>query len=561
MQYILAVMDRTAPPWNVSRLARELSRERPAHTYSSYQTFLQKNMLDRLNLQQRLRERHAERGGHLDGVHIPRTSRARSAQPAASERPARRPRVAGGLSVGELHATFAPRSSSVESLDELDEDGAAEAADAPPAESSSEEEPMDEAEMLAFEARQTHVDAPRPAPHRRRHEAFLPEEHEQLVNRLVDLLVETHWGRDADADGTVNVDEEPPVPPPAFWDEMSRIAPRHSARSWMLHFERSAPTFWRTATDRFLLRMSPSSLFVDAERSVVQSGDESAARASQPDVPAADESRVADESQPAPQSDAPPDASQPTPQASGSAAPAGPSASTPMRPARRMAHAHNTPRASWGDAEAAAAVHTPKSHGPAYTPYSVRVGQRRDHHDAKAHARERHDAEFGSAAPSPLGRRTPASAPPARPAAPVEATPPSPVRRVRHSLGAPGAPGWPSLQPWRSEATRASQYGVEQRRARAEYEARVWELCSDFALTSPAQLVPFMEPAHGDVERCREAVEEYIDALADYYDTERTTILELLEAQLGSFEQVVRVLDIQQRSLERSMERSRERTH
>ncbi|KAI3624814.1 hypothetical protein CBS14141_003242 [Malassezia furfur] len=77
-------------------------------------------------------------------------------------------------------------------------------------------------------------------------------------------------------------------------------------------------------------------------------------------------------------------------------------------------------------------------------------------------------------------------------------------------------------------------------------------------MTSPAQLVPFMERAEGDVDACRDAVEEYIEALAHHYDTERTTVLELLETQLGSFAQVVRVLDVQQRAAERSGSRTRE---
>ena len=593
-------MGRTPPPWNVSRLARTLARERPAHTYASYQTFLQKNMIDRLNLQQRLRDLRAERGSTLDGVHVPRSARTRATpQPhAPTERAASlRPRVAGGMSVSELHAAFAPRSSPTESLDELEEDepearderagaGANEPSDGT---SSSEEEPMSEAEMLAFEAQQTHVEEPRAAPTRRRREQFLPEEVERLVNHLVDLLIVTHWGRDIDEEGAVNVDEELPSPPASFWEEMERDAPRHSARSWMLHFSRNAPRFWRTATDRFLLRLSPSSLFVDAEQSVVkdeastgaaeeaaeaaeaaaavqaeatQQAEATAADAAAETATSASESSTTSAASASAASastaSATPEAPPPAPPArhapSTSTPHAGPATSTPRRTARAPSTL-DTPSSSTdaADVSASLAVYTPETRGEAYTPYSVRVGQRRDHHDAKAHARERHSAPFQDAAPSPLIRRAPSSVPRVR-----RHTPPSPARArpVRHSLGAPASPMLVPL--WGSGGRSAALVAVEQRRARAAYEARVWALCSEYSMTSPAQLVPFMERAEGDVDACREAVEEYIEALARHYDTERTTVLELLETQLGSFAQVVRVLDVQQRAAERSGSRTRE---
>ncbi|WFC96442.1 hypothetical protein MBRA1_003099 [Malassezia brasiliensis] len=580
-------MGRTPPPWNVSRLARTLARERPAHTYASYQTFLQKNMIDRLNLQQRLRDLRAERGSTLDGVHVPRSARTRATpQPhVPTERAASlRPRVAGGMSVSELHAAFVPRSSPTESLDELEEDepdaqderagaGAGDPSDG----TSSEEEPMSEAEMLAFEAQQTHVEEPRTAPTRRRREQFLPEETELLVNHLVELLIVTHWGRDIDDEGAVNVDEELPSPPASFWEEMERDAPRHSARSWMLHFSRNTQRFWRTATDRFLLRLSPSSLFVDAEQSVVkgeaatkeaeEAADEAEAAAAvqasanqdaEPHAAgAAAEATSASEASTASAASATPEAGpslSPTrPDASASTPHAGPATSTPRRTAHAP-HTLDTPSSTdAADVSASLAVYTPETRGEAYTPYSVRVGQRRDHHDAKAHARERHSAPFQDAAPSPLTRRAPSSVPRIQ-----RRTSPSPARArpVRHSLGAPGSPMLVPL--WGSGGRPAALAAVEQRRARAAYEARVWALCSEYAMTSPAQLVPFMERAEGDVDACREAVEEYMEALARHYDTERTTVLELLETQLGSFAQVVRVLDVQQRAAERSGSRSRE---
>lgn len=540
-------MDRNSPPWNVSQLARDLARERPAHTYASYQTFLQKNMLDRLHLQQRLRDAKIARGEDPKGVHVQRTTRARTrAVPTTSGRP----RVAGGMSVGELHAAFAPRSSSIESLDELES-----------GESESEEEEMDEADLLRFEERQTHTDEPRPTPAKvRKREAFTLDDRELLLRRLGELLGEVQWERD----------DAPPELGAPFWASLEQAAPRHSARSWMLHFERSARQYWRTAMDRCALRLSPSSVFYDGQEGSEEPEDEASEpedeapepsdepeAANEPDEDAAD---AADVESAMREGHAPVD-SPSTPHAPLSAVPR---RLTPSVTPRRAPQ--DTPTGPDSSADVSALVgpvQTPPSQeaSAAYTPYSVRVGQRRDHHDAKATARKQQAHLPPPAAPSPLDERAnrtsspligtlPRSAP--RPTA-AAAPSPSPVRRVRHSLTALPEPA----HAWRSSAFRAPQYAVEQRRARAEYEARVWELCSDFALTSPAQLVPFMEPEEGDIDGCRRRLEAYLDSLADYYDTERTTILELLEAQLGSFEQVVRVLDIQQRSLERSFERSR----
>ncbi|WFD01015.1 hypothetical protein MYAM1_003775 [Malassezia yamatoensis] len=671
VEAVVQVMNRSNPPWNVSRLARILSRERPAHTYSSYQTFLQKNMVERLNLQQKWRESRAEHGFELNQEHVPRNQRVKShhAAHATSSRPDRTnvspPRVAGGMSVGELHAAFAPRSSSVESLDELDEPQNQIANEQQALHSSvseSEEDSMDEEEMLAFENRHLHHHTPRPPPTKRRHEAFLPEEVDHLVDQLVNLLSELRWGQIQLPDGHWEVDIEAELPTlnASFWKQLESTFPRHSARSWMLHFERNASTLWSTATDRYVLRVVPSpsgaldtqtesrsvsseeqieshprqanrlesSSFPDASTSqsseTMQDGSDAGTQegsgetsqrgsdassqdrrgsspASNPKHSSTTSTNAENANSEAPQSlrrvrstARPSDHETSQPLESNQAPTLSkkqatnpiqradansdaysdppsshtvhrtkvrgvPSTSTPKRASRRPRSIQDTPDSSMDAANVSNAlpIQTPESRKSTYTPYSVRVGQRKDHHQAKAHARERQEASLSEIMPSPLRgtepRLTSRSASRSVPASNF------------HSVDDKHGLSWSTdmidlsgaLRPWQSEARRTSQFKIEQQLARAQYEARVWELCSDFALTTPAQLVPFMMQAEGDVDGCRKRLEEYIDALAWEYDTERTTILELLETQLGNFQQVIQVLDIQQRSFERSMERER----
>jgi len=141
-------------------------------------------------------------------------------------------------------------------------------------------------------------------------------------------------------------------------------------------------------------------------------------------------------------------------------------------------------------------VHTPES--TTHTPQSVRVGQRSGHHDAKVLARGGVHPEE----PSPTVERHPA-------------LPPS--RAERH-------------------------------RARALYEARVWELCADYGFASPRQLVPFMLRASGDVDACREYVRQYIEGLSHKYTLDVPTLIEMLETQRGDAKLLTRILDIQLRA-------------
>lgn len=141
-------------------------------------------------------------------------------------------------------------------------------------------------------------------------------------------------------------------------------------------------------------------------------------------------------------------------------------------------------------------VHTPES--ATYTPQSVRVGQRSGHHDAKVLARGGVHPEE----PSPTTERHPAS---------------QPSRAEKH-------------------------------RARALYEARVWELCADYGFSSPRQLVPFMLRASGDVDACREYVRQYMESLSHKYTLDVPTLIEMLEAQRGDAKLLTRILDIQLRA-------------
>ena len=141
-------------------------------------------------------------------------------------------------------------------------------------------------------------------------------------------------------------------------------------------------------------------------------------------------------------------------------------------------------------------VHTPES--TTHTPQSVRVGQRSGHHDAKVLARGGVHPEE----PSPTVERHPA-------------LPPS--RAERH-------------------------------RARALYEARVWELCAAEGVASPRELVPLRRRAWGGGAAGRGDVRQYIEGLSHKYTLDVPTLIEMLEAQRGDAKLLTRILDIQLRA-------------
>ncbi|WFD28943.1 hypothetical protein MNAN1_003959 [Malassezia nana] len=169
------------------------------------------------------------------------------------------------------------------------------------------------------------------------------------------------------------------------------------------------------------------------------------------------------------------------------------------------------------DAVLTGEVHTPESQAipPQYTPHSVRVGQRSGHHEAKVSARA-HLERIPPEAPSPTVERQGSVAP-------------APTRRAALA---------------------------EERMARALYEARVWELCADYGLVSPRQLVPFLLPVGGDVDRCRRRLDRHMRQLAQRYDLDMSTVLELLEAHHGDLAQLITVLDIQRRGRSRHLSRT-----
>ncbi|WFD24985.1 hypothetical protein MEQU1_003692 [Malassezia equina] len=482
-------------PYNVSDIARTLARMYPAHTYYSYQFFLQQNLMERLNLLRRLEERQAQRGGSGGPTALP-----------LQHRPA--------------PPTRSLTSSSLESLDELFEEAhtlASTTAEEAPAEAhemtadESEEEEMDEEAILAFEAlhqsRQPETqpaegdtdagsgdhqalahDAPmmeaastdatpvrdraapapaedEPAAHAQPQDALFEEPGERApptapaaqstplrrlprvsvlqahVERLIDALVETLDSSGMEA-SSMDLEAQLAAPIPA--DVLERVAdacapPRPSLMAWQQYAELHARTLWQTALDRWSLRATPS----------------------MPPSPDGSERSVS--------------------------------------------------------AVLAGTMHTPESQAipPQYTPHSVRVGQRSGHHDAKASARA-HLERIPPEAPSPTMER---HAPPMH----------APPRRAALA---------------------------EERMARALYEARVWELCADYGLASPRQLVPFLLPVGGDLERCRRRLERHMRQLAQRYDMDVATLVELLEAQHGDLKQLTTVLDIQRRGRSRRWSRT-----
>ena len=184
-------------------------------------------------------------------------------------------------------------------------------------------------------------------------------------------------------------------------------------------------------------------------------------------------------------------------------------------------------------------AHTPKEGTAHFTPLSVKMGQRKGHHDAKASARASR-TDVPREAPSPSEERHAAAAPspsPVRGTHVHEPWPPVARRRERRSL---------ALGELRA-AARSSPASVrrsEREAARAAYEAAVWALCDELGLASPHQLTPFMLRARGDVGVCGDLVEEHMGLLAEDYALPLAIIWELLDAQRGDLAALERVLAV-----------------
>ncbi|WFD21189.1 hypothetical protein MCAP1_003450 [Malassezia caprae] len=511
INHILDMLESRPRPWNVSEIARTLSRERPAHTYYSYQFFLQQNLRERLNLVHRLEERQAERGTGTAPTAL--RLQPRTVPPVGSMSP-----------------------SSLSSLDELYEEAQSlhehdastsrqeDSAQAAQPEEESEEEEMDEEAVLAFEAlRRSRTDpteagagasdapgahegptggasgqaavqapaaAPTPAPAETATEAPMPEAPPKEPVR------EAHTTASEDNDALFEDPDkagEPPVP-------AAHAAPQIRAPRVPLSQEHEEQLVDALVHELEASGTDAASMDTEAQLDAP--------------IPAHVLERVAD-------------------------------ACVPPRPAlvawQQYAELHArtlwqtaldrwslaaTPEAasndasefedptspagseSMVDAALAGALHTPESQAipPQYTPHSVRVGQRTGHHDAKVSARA-HLERIPPEAPSPT----------------VE----------RHAAGVPTTPRRVSF--------------AEERMARALYEARIWELCADYGLASPRQLVPFLLPVGGDVDRCRRRMERHMRRLAQRYEMDVGTLIELLAAQHGDLKQLTTVLDIQQR--------------
>lgn len=557
-EHIVQVLAENGPPWNVMSIARLLATVRPVHSVWSYQTYLTKNIDDGAMLRRQVAARKPEKStGRLLRQRPPRVTRSAPARPPLEE----------------IETT---EEESVSSFDELEDDEEEEVFDAaeempepeephaPAADSApdtqeapdeSEEEEINEDLLIQLEARRRQAE-PRPAssardtgapsaPAEAAHDEAGPAsaaERDLLTQKLMDLLVRTGWAPEGSEEDEDVFESAAAAPPAALWQQLADMSP-YSANAWRREFGQNKATYLRAARDRFLLRFSARDIFSqDADRST-----HSVVSPRADQAPARDASLSAQEADEALGAPEPADESH-TPEST------------------RSAHRHTL------------------------TPRSVRVGQRREHHDAKVAARVAHsdpdfeEPEFES--PS-VGHHAPrahvATPPSASPAARrLPATAPRPIRRTslgrttsdsaaarplrRPRLSAPSrraVGGWGELPaPWDEqeeddgssvsadtsaasfEAAAASARAAREAYLRAQYEARVWELCADYGFQSPAQLIRFMRPAGGDVAHCRTRVEEYIEMLAERFEMEPEAVVDLLHVQRGDLDQLERTLEI-----------------
>lgn len=518
IHFILDLLESRPRPWNVSDIARTLARLRPAHTFYSYQFFLQQNLRERLNLVRRLEERKAQRGTGDAPTALPLHSR--SAPPARSVTPS------SLSSLDELYEEAQALDDHAEAADAVEE---RDVARAPPADESEEEE-MDEEAVLAFEALHHSRTGPSPAKEATGAGAS------SAVGVQDDQMDEEPQDTEAGAQPLGDAHGPAPAPTaPAVEASMLEAPVSAHADEDALFEEPGEPgaPVARTAPPRRAPRVPVSQVheeqLVDA---LVHELDASGMDAASVDteaqlaapIPADVLERVADACAP------------PRPTLAAwqtyaelhartlwqTALDRWSLRATPEAPASPALSELEAPASPDGsermvDAALAGDVHTPESQAipPRYTPHSVRVGQRSGHHDAKVSARA-HLERIPPEAPSPTIERHAAAVP-------------TPPRRVMLA---------------------------EERMARALYEARVWELCADYGLASPRQLVPFLLPVGGDVDRCRRRIERHMRQLAQRYEMDVATVIELLEAQHGDLKQLTTVLDIQRRGRTRRQSRA-----
>ena len=453
---IRTLLRESTHPYNVSHLAREMSRRWPRHSYASYQTYLQKNMYGNLNLY-RL-------GNTAEGVPLrKRVMTYAGAAPPAS---------------AELDATT-PAGNEAEE-DEL-EDLEQEAPAPPAAEAESDEEIFDEDEILRFEQEQRRTSslaervAPRSLYERRcAHAPFADDEKEGLCEMLAVLIDNPDKASDnellASAAG---------APGPEFWEAVADSFPQHSSAAWRAHFESHRLELLRAAHG---VARAGLPARTDSRRSSVSNTPEPEADAPEPDADAPAPSFVSDE----------------------------PLATQGMTPSRTQS-TRQLSRTPTGD-----------------------MSQRLEHHNAKAAARAEQSLDDVESPTEQLPWHAEVDSPRSR-------TVPTFRRRAsvhRDAMSSPLAEGEDLPMPWAD--ARASRLA----RARADYEADVWQLCDRYGFSAPAQLLPFMRQASGDVEICATHIERYLARLAGHYGVTSARIREMLRVQEGDLNQLCRTMDV-----------------
>lgn len=554
IQFILEILRTQNGNFNVSELARTLRELRPRHTYWSYQSFLTKNLRSGMNLMAKVDTINA---GPSSVQALPMVMR--EIRTSTSSTPSGIGATAPGPASPPLPPTQSASSSPIASQSVSPPsrrspslNTSVNGANREPNDESEEEE-MDEADFQAFEAQyrgqtdpafvepgsasaddqtaqtQLHKQLPavsasthHRAPRIRQHSDRVKPEHVRLlISKLVEILDTARMDiPDETQLAAIQV-------PSAVWAELAETVPDRTPSAWKSFFDEAKSQLWESAMQQHTSRLAEA---------------RSSGRAT----------ANGESAQHEPVSDARPLISGRSPTREPAHARA--SEFVPTEPARNAPDALDAPRTASRSAMvesfstpsthkphdvrpfaststepvsvSAANVHTPQGQAipPSFTPATVRIGQRSGHHDAKVQAREAcsglHDEE-----PSPTMERRHGTSP-------VTPGSPMPNMSVFSRL----------IRPHHS-ITRA-----ERHRARALYEAHVWELCADYGLSHPKQLMPFMTRANGDVYRCRHRLQRYMERLSHKYRLGIPTLIELLEVHRGNLKLLIQVLDIQQRA-------------
>ncbi|WFD08451.1 hypothetical protein MVES1_003827 [Malassezia vespertilionis] len=503
VRLILEVMHRLGAPWNISQLTREMHKARPTHPYYSYQTFLQRNMFDERNLVHMYEQKYGL--SDMDGSSLRKLRRTHAKHDANS---APQPSLLGSEGIetegseNEMHSA---------------EDGG---------HSESEEEPMDEADLLAFEAVHRPVSQ------------FTEPQRDLLLGKLVEMLAEHGW----------HEHDALPEPSSQFWRELTEVYP---GVPWNGIFSREKEWLWRAVRERFFRKTTPTSLQEgDTEHSVVI-GDGNMDSVDVSEMLQSERPSGAHAQRAPPTETLGPLASTPTARRSTQPATV-PRHRTAQTPSRLQHLPQSSPvlptQAMLLPTAMHTAIHTPESHTHTQTPYSVYAGQRQDHHDAKVIARQHlmEDHSDQGPSPSPTVRRG------AVPLYLNEYTPVQDSREVYPFAAprdvSPQAISSTSLADTTSVGdvsfTDNVQYRRAYLRAKMRFNARVLDMCDEFGFAAPSQLQEFMYAAQGDPEECRARILHVLECLAHEYGLGMGRIMELMVLQHGDMRQVRSILEI-----------------